>query len=67
MRTVQIQFFRCSVWGARSPTSGHVYERTIGETLVSEGVEVFHLDLSGDPFTQAQVMSENAPVQTSLF
>jgi hypothetical protein len=56
----------CLMCGCLRPHKCH-RSRLIGEALVLEGVEVFHLDQNGDPVTQTQVMQESAPGQTSLF
>ncbi|AIE84674.1 DUF488 family protein [Fimbriimonas ginsengisoli] len=56
----------CLICGCLRPHNCH-RSRLIGEALVSEGVEVFHLDPNGNPVTQKQVMLESAPIQTSLF
>jgi hypothetical protein len=56
----------CLMCGCLRPHKCH-RSRLIGEALVSEGTAVLHLDASGEPVTQGQVMQEAAPVQTSLF
>ena len=56
----------CLMCGCLLPHKCH-RSRLIGEALVSEGVEVLHLDSKGEPIRQEQVMQESAPIQTSLF
>lgn len=56
----------CLMCGCLRPHKCH-RSRLIGEAMIAEGVEVLHLDASGEPVTQRQVMRENAPTQTSLF
>lgn len=56
----------CLMCGCLRPHNCH-RSKLIGEALVAEGVEVFHLNEAGEPVAQKQVAQEAAPVQSSLF
>ncbi len=56
----------CLMCGCLRPHKCH-RSRLIGEALLAQGVEVFHLSDTGEPVAHAQVMEEAKPLQESLF
>lgn len=56
----------CLMCGCLRPHKCH-RSRLIAEALVSEGVEVFHLDEKGQPVRHAVVVEESTDPQAALF